>query len=327
MMSNKIKYVIISLGLGIVLYFINEYGIENIYSNLITANWQLAYLLLLWTVIYFFNSLSLKIILPNRGKGISLLKLFFITVSSYSINLITPFVSLGGEPYKIFKLKKLVSDEDATAVTLLNSMLHMLAHTFFWLIGFAIAFAFYEYSFYEKFILFILLSVNIFLIYFFFSRHKKGVVQSFYVLISKIKILKKLQLRLSNYEDEIRSIDEKIVGLYSQKRKLFFEALFYEFVARLLTSFEIYLILIAVNIDISFLDAVYITAAFSFIMNIIFFVPMEIGTRETSLFLIIENFSAFSGVGIFVAIVSRVREIFWIILGTIFIHFGNKKSE
>ena len=324
-MAKKINIVLILIGIGIIYYFINNFGLDNIWENIKLSGFQLINVLGIWAVVYFLNAYVLKIILGPDSKKTGFWELYTVTVSAYSINYITPFISLGGEPYKIFCLKDKLGTKKAASSTILYTMLHMLAHTFFWLMGIFIAFVFFEFEFFEKLLMGIILVGVMFLIWFFFSRHKKGVLKSFAKIIKKLKFLKSLNKKIETNYDKMNEIDEEIIELYHNRKKSFWWGLTVEFFARVLSSLEIYFIMIAIGIDFTVWDAIYVTAAFTLMMNIIFFVPMELGTRESSLYLLIKGLSSVEGAGIFVAIVSRIREVFWIILGILIIQIKGTK--
>lgn len=328
-MLKKLNIFIIILGLIIIYYFVNDFGLDQIIINIKKSGFDLFWVIFVWAVIYFLNALVSKIIIGNKGEKVGIFELFGLTISAYSINLVTPFVSLGGEPYKIIELQNKLGTKRATSSTLLYTILHMLAHTFFWLIGFAIAFFFFEYSILEMIVLIILLAFVFLLVWFFFSRLKKGVARAFANLGLKLKFWKSLKAKIEKYETNITEIDLQIIDFYKNRKKDFWLAFSIELFARVLTSFEIYLILISIGVSITIFEAIYLTAAFTLLMNLIFFVPMELGTRESSLYFLVKGLYSLDGVGVYVAIISRIREVFWIVLGIILIQIRgliNKKK-
>lgn len=325
-MLKKINLLLIGLGLMVIVYFIHDYGLNKIIENIQLSGIYLLYVLLLWVGIFLLNTIVYKIIIGNK-HGTDYIELLGLTISGFAINTVTPFVSLGGEPYKILALKSKLGTRRATSTTLLYTMIHMLAHTFFWLIGFAIAFTFFTYSSFEMFILILLLLFVFLLIWFFFSRHQKGVMKSLAELMAKLKFLKSINKKLSDNKEKLIEIDDQIKDFYHNRKLKFWSALSIELVARILTSLEIYIILISVNVNITIGEAVYLTAAFSLIMNLVFFVPMELGTRESSLYLLVQGISGIAGVGVYVAIISRIREVFWLVIGLVLIQIKGIKYK
>jgi hypothetical protein len=54
---------------------------------------------------------------------------------------------------------------------------------------------------------------------------------------------------------------------------------------------------------------------------------MGLGTREGGLVLILEGLKYASGVGVYVGLINRIREFFWIFVGLVFIQFRKNKSN
>ena len=128
-----------------------------------------------------------------------------------------------------------------------------------------------------------------------------------------------------NY-DAFQTTDANIRFLYEHPRELW-GSLFCEYAGRVLNAFEFYFILLAFGISsASFADALVILAFSSLMGNILFFLPMQIGAREGSLAIILPIlYGAAPAVGIYTAIFTRIREIFWIIVGVSLVKVGNKK--
>ena len=59
--------------------------------------------------------------------------------------------------------------------------------------------------------------------------------------------------------------------------------------------------------------------------------PFELGTREGSLYLVLDSVKLSAGIGIYIGIINRVREFFWILVGLLLIQFNgvnkDKKTE
>ena len=77
---------------------------------------------------------------------------------------------------------------------------------------------------------------------------------------------------------------------------------------------------------VSFVDALIILGFSSLMGDLLFFLPMQIGAREGSLAVIVPIlFAGTSGaLGIYVSFFTRIREIFWIVVGVALVKIGNK---
>ena len=89
--------------------------------------------------------------------------------------------------------------------------------------------------------------------------------------------------------------------------------------ARIVASLEFYAILYLLNINVNIFQAVYIHAISSLMLNITFFIPMEMGAREASMYFVLGSVSGDASIGVFVAVINRIREFFWIFIGLVLV--------
>ena len=54
-------------------------------------------------------------------------------------------------------------------------------------------------------------------------------------------------------------------------------------------------------------------------LNLFFFIPMGLGIREGSLYLIMGGLNISSAIGVYIGLINRVREFFWIFIGLLLI--------
>ena len=88
---------------------------------------------------------------------------------------------------------------------------------------------------------------------------------------------------------------------------------------------EVWLILNILTTDVSFIDCVLIVAFSSLLANLLFFMPMQIGGREGGFALAVGGLSMSGAYGVYTALITRVRELIWIIIGLALMKIGNKK--
>src|SRR5438034_6579744 len=75
---------------------------------------------------------------------------------------------------------------------------------------------------------------------------------------------------------------------------------------------EYVLIAMGVGLNITFAQAYVIGGLTSLVQNVIFFVPFEVGTKEGSLYLVFDLLGLDPALGVYTAIVSRLRDLAWI---------------
>lgn len=125
-----------------------------------------------------------------------------------------------------------------------------------------------------------------------------------------------------NY-DNLMKIDKQISELHSQDKRSFYSSFFLEYVGRLLQSFEIFFMLILFGVNsngdlgyaIIFLYSFIILAFTSLFANILGFMPMQVGGREGGFVMSVVQLGLNAEIGIFIGIICRIRELFWIITG------------
>ena len=138
----------------------------------------------------------------------------------------------------------------------------------------------------------------------------------------KFPFLKKMVENLYKKETTLTNIEDQIIDLYTHRRKSFYQALILEYVARIVGAFEFYFIMQAISVDIDLFSSIYISAASSLIANLFFFIPLQLGTREGSLWLVYDSLKFTPALGVFVSFVTRIREFFWILIGLILLRIS-----
>jgi hypothetical protein len=246
-------------------------------------------------------------------------------LSGFAINYITPGINLGGEPYKIWALKNKIGLHSSIASVVLYTMLHFLSSFVFWMIGIIIIPFTIPLNDELKFLSVVILIISIAGIIFFLSRHKNGIIQWLLRFIHKIPFSQKIISRLGIKDQTPGIIDEQIVDLYNNQKKYFYGSLLFEVISRITASLEFVFILWSIGIQISFTEAILINAFSSLLINLFFFMPMTLGVREGSLFFIMDLLKYSPGIGVYVGLINRLRELFWILVGLIIIQFRKHK--
>lgn len=324
-MSKKSKIILFLVGIAIFIYLVLDFGLNNILINLQKTGWYFIPVIGIWAFVYLFNTFAWQLIIGNGKSQIPFHKILSITISGFALNYITPSVAVGGEPYRIAVLKNLIGTSKAVSVTLLYTMIHIMSSFVFWILIILLALFSVPLSVANKIILIFILIIFSAIVYFFITRHKKGVAKALINFTLKIPYIKKITTKYANKSESIEKIDEQITELYLKRRKNFYQALSWETFARIVASVENLFILKAIGINITFSEALYINAVSSFIINIFFFMPLELGSREGGLVLVLKTIKISSSLGIYLGLVNRIRELFWVLVGLILITLSGKK--
>ena len=117
--------------------------------------------------------------------------------------------------------------------------------------------------------------------------------------------------------ERIEVMDRLTAELFANRKKDFFLALSFELMARFVSCIEIMFMAIPIGHHISFFQAVIVAAFSSLFANILFFSPMQLGTREGGFGIAFSMLTIPLGVGVYVGLITRIREMFWISIGVI----------
>jgi uncharacterized membrane protein YbhN (UPF0104 family) len=313
--NKKIRLIFLAVGLVFFIYLISDLGIHNIVKNLGKTGWWFVPIIGLWGIVYLLNSIAWRVIIGDPGSRIGWGEIIKVTLSSFAINYVTPVIGLGGEPYRVLAIKEKVGVGQAVSSVFLYRLIHASAHLLFLLAAVLVAILFIPLSSQLRFYLILISALLTALIYFILSAQKYRIFSNGIRLLRKIHFLNGLSSMLNGHDGTALEIDGKIAELYETRKGAFFLAFTLEFVSRVIIAFEFYFILNAIDIKIAIIDTFYISAATSFVLNFLFFVPFELGTREGSLYLIMESLNLSPEIGIYIGLVNRIRELFWIFVG------------
>ena len=284
----------------------------------------------LWLVIYWVNTLSWYIIINDEGKcpGLSFWRVYKLTISGFALYYTTPCGLMGGEPYRIMELKPYTGVSKATSSVILYVMMHIFSHFWFWFLSIFLFIAFNKVGMSMGILLAVIGAFCLLGIYFFSRGYKTGMAQKGIGLLTHIPYVKRWARRFAESKSEtLEQIDSQIAMLHRQHKRTFYSSLLLELSARLLQSVEIYLILKAFAADVNIVDAILILAFSSLFSNLIFFTPMQLGSREGGLALAVDGLHLTGALGVYTGLITRLRELVWIAIGIFLIKIGNKKAQ
>jgi uncharacterized protein (TIRG00374 family) len=305
-------------------------GIDNIWKNIQETGLWFIPIIGIWLIVYLLNTLASYSIIYDKDTPKESLpsfgKIMKVTISGFSINYITPVIALGGEPYKILELQDNLGSRKATSAILSHSMMHILSHFVFWIIStFLIVFTLNP-SWAIAAGCAAMCLLFCWVLYLIFVGYRKGLIVKTFRILGKIPLIKKWAKKFSEEKLHVlQEIDQNIVTLYTKRKPTFFLALLLELSARIVSCFELFFIAKAVGLDMTMLDCIVLYAGSTLIANILFFSPMQLGTREGGLALTLKMMGIVPGFGVYMGLVMRVRELFWIGIGLILMRVKKNK--
>lgn len=319
--AKNIFFILGALALGIMIYSI---GLNNILRDMKETGWWYLPIIGMWVFIYLINTLSLYIILRDGSeetKSVGFFRLFKLTISGFAINYITPFGLMGGEPYKIIELQPQLGIQKATSSVLLSTMMHFVAHFFFWMVSIPLLlFLVPVLSDSVEIGIIISTGTTFLLLLWAYRVYTRGGVNRALIIASRLPLIgKKIRAYRESNQEKINKMDELISDLYKNRKKDFFISLSLEFFARILICVEVILMMQAIKQPITFGQSVLIESLQSLISNLFFFMPMQMGAREGGFVVVYGILSIPLAYGVFVSLCKRIRELFWTVVGVVLI--------
>ena len=346
-MKQKTRNIFFLFGIVAIVVMILTFKVSfvEMWQHVRSAGYWLFAILGMWVVLYFMNALTWHIII--RGSGpccIPFWKLYKVTVSGFALNYATPAGLMGGEPYKIMELTPYIGRERAASSVLLFAMMHIFAHFWYWITAVVLYVAFIPVDMQMWMVLGFMTLLSLGGIYLFVRGYKNGVVVKLLRMVAKVPGCRRRGRRfLESHIDELHNIDSQIAQLQSQNKKHFYASFTLEYVGRLLQSFEIFFMLRLVGIQGTmpqlFMYSLIILSVTSFLANLLFFMPMQIGGREGGFAMstvkmkmvgatgVLLTLKSAMTIAVFISIICRVRELVWTCIGMILMKIGTKVKQ
>ncbi len=316
-MSLKVRFALFVVGLvlaGIVVWHV---GPTVIVMHLRQTGWLLLPVVLVWAVVYTLNTASWYTMLGIEPSRPSPLRTWAISVSTFALNYIAPAAGLAGEGYRAIAVAPWLGRQRAIGSVVQYRLLFSLAHMLF-VIAAVIPAIFILPHTLPILSLLIATALGVALvIWFLIRRHHEGILEAGLDLLLLIPGLRRLVRRLESKRPKLRELDLQIITLYHEHPGVFWSAIGLEFLARCTMSLELATIFWGLGLGFRIPEAIIATALSTTILNLLFFLPFELGAREGGLFLVFSLLGFGATQGVFAAVVTRLRELVWALIGLI----------
>lgn len=335
-MKKKYQNIFLVFGLLVLVLMVTQLDFGQVWEGLHHAGYWFGAVLAIWVFLYMLNTASWYIIINSQkedrpagnGTKIGFWWLYKITITGFAINYATPGGLMGGEPYRIMELTPKIGSARASASVILYAMTHIFSHFWFWLIS-ALMYVFFRPI--DVLVGGLLLATVLFCglgIWFFLIGYRKGLAHRIMSLLSSLPIVnRRAKPFVMQHQAQLNAIDSQIAALHNQNPRTFVSAVCLELLCRICSSFEILFVLLLVQPDITFLDSMFILSFTSLFANMLFFMPLQLGGREGGFVMSATKLGITNSNGIFLALIVRLRELFWTGLGLLLIKLNNSKKS
>ena len=330
-MTRRLQLLIFLVGVAFLTWLIVRTGPERLLRDLVRTGWSFVPVVLVWGGVYLSNTVAWLTVLGGTkesaaeheghstpGATIPFGRAFAITVSAFSLNYITPFVSLGGEPFRGAAAARWVGAQRAAASVVGFRILHTLGQFLFWASTIVVAWFVLPPTRTIRVILLaaaaVLLPASVAALALLRARALERMLN----LFGRTRLLgplgPRLAARLEPRRAALAGVDAQLAALGRRPGRLAL-ALAAEVGGRFLSAAEFYFIAHAIGLPFGFAESVVTASALQVAVNVLFFVPFEAGTREGGLYAVARLLELPAGVGVYAALVTRVREVVWIAIG------------
>ncbi len=300
-------------------------GLAQLRQDAIASGWMTLPIVLLFAAVYFCDTQALRQILADEPAQPGFLALFATVVSGNALNFITPMVNVGGEPYKIARLAPVVGATRAAGAVVLHTMIRTLALLLIYLTAILLGFVLLPHTVPVMGLLLLGLVTVGGLIGLLLAAHRRGGLARVIGWVGRVPFLERASTALEARRPALEAIDAQITDFYHRRPGRFRAALGWEYLARATFMLEFCLIGIAIGVAVGYQDAFLVGGLEGLIGNVFFFVPFEMGTREAATVLIFRQLGFQGDIGLFAALVGRVRDLAWIAIGLGLIWLGGRR--
>ena len=313
------KLILPGFGLLFLGYLIGRLGPEEILHNFEIMKWSFPFILALACAWHITNSIAWSFAFPPGAFRPHLRTLFMAKLAGEAVNQLTPLANIGGEPLKAYLLKRESPASRGLASVVINKMAQILTGLIFTTVGLSLIILHWDMPRALPLPIQIglasLLLIGALLIWLLYKK-QKNLFSSLLNLLHRLGVKTKV---LENRMDKATRIDDSIGQFYKNYKPRFFLVMFFHSLGWLLGACETFVILRALGANIDFAVAFLITSLTVIINSLFFFMPSSIGVMEGGQVFLLATLGLNPAIGLSLGIVKRMRKIFWISIGWLFL--------
>ncbi len=314
------KLVMPGLGLLFLGYLIGKLGPDEILRNFVLMKWSFPLVLLLAGSWHVTNSLAWSFAFPPGAFRPRFRMLIMAKLAGDAVNQLTPLANIGGEPLKAYLLKHESPTSRGLASVVINKTAQIMTGLLFTTVGLGLVVIHNLQAPYAiplplrvGFALLLMLGAGLMWLFFMKQQH---MFSSLLNLLRRVGVNTRL---LESRMAKAANIDDNIKRFYRDYKGRFFLVLLFHAMGWLLGACETFVILKTLVPSTGFQVAFLITALTVVINSLFFFMPSNIGVLEGGQVFLFLTLGLSPTMGLSLGIVKRMRKIFWIFLGWLFL--------
>jgi uncharacterized protein (TIRG00374 family) len=318
-MSRKLQAALFVLGAAVFAYLIARIGVGRLADDAAHTGWMFIPIVAVYGFVYASSAAAWRLTMAGDPKRPSLWRTYAILVSAGAINVLTPFINMGGEPYRIAALTPWLGTQRAAGSVVLHRMLNLLGYVLVWLTALGLGFVLLPRATRPTVLLILAAAVLVGVIALLLFGYRSGVLEHILNGMQRIPLIRRLAALIEPRRTVLAKVDHQIKEFYNSHPRRFIQAVSLEYLSRCIFMVELVLIAASLGVRLGYLRAFAIGGLEALLGNVLFFIPFELGAREGAYFLLFRLFGYDPQLGLYVSIVSRVRDFTWIAAGLLLI--------
>jgi len=320
-----IRFLLLAVGFVVLGGLIWHIGLSQVWETVERVGFvSFCIILVPLLVVYLLDTYGWFLTLGHWVSRVGFVRLFMVRMAGEAINVTTPTAMLGGEPLKAYLLTRyevpmvegLASVVTAKTIMSIAQILFMLLGLglTLWLVGGG------QYSVLAAFVGVGMLGFGVFLFL---------IVQRYGIGAGLLTVAEKCGVRsqwLETHRPQLLELDRTIRNFYQQRPQTFMLSMGVYFVAWLTELFEVYTILYFLGAEVGWLSSLSIAAIAVLIKGSVSFVPGGLGAQEGGYLFLLMALGYGEVTGITFALIRRIREIMWILIGLVFLAALREKT-
>ncbi len=309
------KLELISLIVGVVFFFVllSRIGWGAIFQQLLDVGWTFLLVLLVSTGRYAARTLAWRYAFAAHHELPSFSEMFQARLAAQAIGYLTFAGPLLSEPAKAGLLREQMPMRIGLGGALLEAGAYTITSTFVLVAGLALGLVRLETAAQRQLAAWVLIVLFIVL----WLGGRWILKRRVRVLSQSLGLLARAGLRgwVERRRERLESAEQQLLDFYARNTLRFRLMFFWETVSQGFALLEIFVILAAMGLWISWVDVVIIEAFSKGLTTIFFFVPGRVGTDEGGLVALFKLMRLGVEHGASLALVQRLRGIFWAAVG------------
>jgi len=302
-MSRRVRLLLFAGGLALFAYLLSRIGLAALVAEAAKTGWVFIPILLLYGVVYVCNTAAWMLIMADEPRRPSFRRLYMVTMSGFALNFVTPMVNVGGEPFKIAAVAPWLTTRRAAGSVVIHNGLRVMSFLLSWLTAVLLGFVMLPSDPLTVGLLVLATLVCVTLAAVLLAAHRRGALARMLNVLHRIPLCGRLARALEPRREVLEQMDQQIAQFYHQHPGRFARALALEYLSRAVYMGEYFLIALSIGL----------------IQNVFFVIPFEIGTKEGTLYLLFRMLGLTPQLGVYTAIVTRLRDLIWIGLGLLLV--------